>query len=274
LLRRVGQLDRIEKGARLDVLGAILCALGLAGPVYGLIEQPSLGWASVTVLLPLALGGLFLVSFIWREAHTQQPMLPLSLFRIRNFSFGNAATLAIYAGLTGATFLITISLQQIGGYSPLAASMATLPVSVVMFLLSSRFGKLAGRYGPRLFMTLGPITAACGFLLMLRVQPHVRYVADLLPGVLVFALGLSTTVAPLTAAVLGDIEAKRAGIASAVNNAVARIAGLIAVASVGVITGAQLNIHGFHRALVATAVLLAAGGVVSFIGIRNREQRA
>ncbi len=270
LLKGIGKLEHVKLGAKLDVLGAILCALGLAGPVYALIEQPSHSWASTMVWLPLLLGGLLMAAFVWREAQTEQPMLPLSLFKIRNFSFGNAATLTIYAGLTAASFLITITLQQVGGYSALAASVATMPVSIVMFLFSGRFGKLSGRYGPRLFMTFGPIIAACGFLLMIRVQPDVRYVTDLLPGVLLFALGLTTTVAPLTSAVLGDIDADRAGIASAVNNAVARVAGLIAIAFIGVITGPHLDIHGFRRVLVASASLMIAGGVVSFIGIRNR----
>ena len=269
MLSRVDQHEKTKPDARLDMVGAILCSLGLAGPVFALIEQPSSGWLNTIVLLPLIFGMLILAVFVWHEAHTEQPMLPLELFKIPNFSFGNVATLTIYAGLSAATFLITITLQQVGGYSALAASLATVPVSIVMFFLSGRFGKLAGRYGPRIFMTLGPILAACGFLLMVRVQPHVRYIADLLPGVLVFAFGLSMTVAPLTSAVLGDIAANRAGIASAVNNAVARIAGLIAVACIGVITGTHLTIHGFHRVLVASASLMIAGGVVSYVGIRN-----
>jgi predicted MFS family arabinose efflux permease len=196
-------------------------------------------------------------------------MLPLSLFRSRNFAAGNIATLAIYAGLSVSAFLITITLQQVGGYSALMASLALLPVSVLMFLLSSRFGALAGRFGPRLFMTVGPLVAAVGFLLMLRVQPQVRYLADLLPGVLLFGLGLAMTVAPLTSAILGGVEPKHAGVASAVNNAVARIAGLVAVALVGVITGPHLDIAGFRRTLVVVTVLLAVGGLVSLVGIRT-----
>jgi predicted MFS family arabinose efflux permease len=221
------------------------------------------------VYLPLILGVVVLAGFVWREAHTAAPMLPLSLFRVRNFSAGNVATLGIYAGLSVSSFLLIIMLQQVGHYSALQASLAMMPTSIVMFFLSSKFGALAGRYGPRLFMTAGPLLAAVGFLLMLRVQPHIRYATDLLPGVLLFALGLSMTVAPLTSAVLSQIDPKNAGVASAVNNAVARIAGLIAIALVGVITGPHLDIAGFHRALVVVAVLLALGGVSSYIGIRN-----
>ena len=270
LLSRLEEPRRDTVGAKVDVLGAVLCALGLGGTAYALIEQPSHGWGSGQVWFPLALGVVLLVWFVWHEAHSQQPMLPLTLFKVRNFSFGNIATLAIYAGLSVSSFLITITLQEIGGYTPLKAGLATLPISIVMFLLSSRFGKLAGKYGPRFFMTVGPLVAAGGFLLMLRVQPQVRYVADLLPGLLLFALGLSMTVAPLTSAVLGDIDARRAGVASAVNNAVARIAGLIAIAFVGVVIGSHLSISGFRHTLVWVAVLMIIGAAISAIGIRKR----
>lgn len=270
LLARLDCPDPVRTNTKIDVPGALLCALGLGAPVYALIEKPALGWGNGRVWFPLIAGAALLAAFIWREAHTKQPMLPLSLFKVRNFTYGNLSTLAIYAGLSVSSFLITITLQQIGGFSPFAASLATMPVSIVMFLLSSRFGKLAGRYGPRLFMTTGPLVAAIGFLLMLRLQPHVRYFVDLFPGVLFFALGLSMTVAPLTSAVLGDVKPQQAGVASAVNNAIARIAGLVAIAFVGVITGPLLTIHGFRRVLITTAILMVVGGAISFVGIRNR----
>jgi predicted MFS family arabinose efflux permease len=196
-------------------------------------------------------------------------MLTLSLFKVRNFSVGNVATAAIYGGLAIATFLIVIFLQQVSGYSAFHAGLALLPVTIIMFLLSPRFGALAGRFGPRFFMTVGPLVATAGFLLMLRVQPHVSYLTQLLPGVLFFALGLSATVAPLTSAVLGGVDTAHAGEASAVNNAIARVAGLITVAIVGVVIGGQLDVHGFRRAIVGTAILVAVGGVISFLGIRN-----
>lgn len=270
MLMRLKQQDRAQSRAKVDILGSCFCVLGLAGLVYALIKQPLDGWKNTQVWLPLICGIVMSVAFILHERRSADPMLPLSLFRVRNFSFGNVATLAIYAGLSVASFLITITLQQIGGYSALKAGLAMLPVSIIMFLLSKRFGRLGGDYGPRLFMTTGPLLAAAGFLLMLRLQPHVRYMADLLPGVLLFGVGLSVTVAPLTSAVLGDIEKARAGVASAINNAVARIAGLVAVALVGIITGPHLSIYGFRRALIWVAGLMIIGALISAAGVRNR----
>jgi EmrB/QacA subfamily drug resistance transporter len=270
LLRSVAASE-VPKGARLDVAGALLCSLGLFGTVFALIEQPHYGWGSPVILGTLIGGVVALAAFIWYEVRTPNAMLPLSLFRVRNFTAGNIATVGIYGGLSIATFLIVIYLQQVSGYSALAAGFALLPVTIIMFFLSPRFGALAGRFGPRLFMTLGPLTAGLGFLLMLRIGTHVAYWTELLPGVLVFGLGLAMTVAPLTSAVLGDIVPSRSGIASAVNNAVARIAGLVTIAFVGVIVGAHLDLRGFQRAIIATAVLVMAGGVASWIGIRNRR---
>jgi EmrB/QacA subfamily drug resistance transporter len=222
-----------QAGARrIDVVGAVLGALGLAGPVFALIEQPRLGWSSVGVLGPLIAGGVLLVVFFVYEARAKEPMLPLRLFKVGNFAAGNAETLAMYAGLGILFFFLTIFLQQIAGYSPLQSGYATLPVTVVMFALSRRFGGLADRYGPRLFMGAGPLVSAVGLVLLLRLGAHINYAADLLPGLLLFALGLSMTVAPLTAAVLAGSESD-AGIASGVNNAVARVAGLLGTAAVG-----------------------------------------
>jgi EmrB/QacA subfamily drug resistance transporter len=269
LVRRLEQPDQVRRTVMVDWLGALLGAIGLGAPVFALIEQPVYGWVDPRIFLPFVLGIVVFIGFVWHESRTPKPMLPLGLFRVRNFSVGNIATTAIYAGLSVSSFIITITLQQVGGYSPLKSSIAMLPVTIIMFMLSSKFGALAGRYGPRLFMTLGPLVAAVGFLLMLRVQPHVRYASQLLPGVLAFALGLAMTVAPLTTAILGSIEPKNAGIASAVNNAVARIAGLIAIALVGIITGPHLDIGGFHRTLIGIALLMVIGGLISFVGIRT-----
>jgi len=258
----------------LDTAGALLCSLGLGASVFALIEEPHHDWQSARIFVPLIGGIVLLAAFVWYEARNPRAMLPLSLFRIRNFLVGNMATLGIYGGLSIATFLIVIYLQQVADYSALVAGLALLPVTIIMFLLSPRFGALSGRYGPRMFMTIGPLVAGVGFLLMLRVTNPIHYWSQLFPGILFFALGLSTTVAPLTAAVLGDIAATRAGIASAVNNAVARIAGLLTVAFVGVIVGANLDLQGFRHALFITALLLVGGGIVSGIGIRNRGHRA
>jgi EmrB/QacA subfamily drug resistance transporter len=233
---------RTAGARRVDVTGALLGALGLAGPVFALIEQPRLGWGSAGVLAPLLAGVLLLVVFSIYEARAHEPMLPMRLFAVRNFAAGNVETLAMYAGLSILFFFLTIFLQQIGGYSPLQAGVATLPVTAVMFFLSRRFGALADRFGPRAFMGAGPIIGAVGLLLMQRIGTRIDYAADVLPGLLLFALGLTVTVAPLTAAVLAGSESD-AGIASGVNNAVARIAGLIGTAAAGAAVSAAFVAH-------------------------------
>lgn len=254
---------------KIDITGAILGTLGLAGTVYALIEQPQFGWSNPLIYMPLSLGIGALIAFIWYERQTPHPMLPLSLFANRNFSVGNLATTAVYAGLSVATFLITIFVQQVGHYSAFAAGLTVLPVTIIMFFLSERFGALAGKYGPRWFMALGPVIAAAGFLSMLTVDATVNYWTQLLPGIVLFGLGLSVTVAPLTAAVLDGIDTRHAGIASAVNNAIARIAGLVAVASIGLVVGQTMNLDGFHRGVGMMVMLLVCGGIISAIGIKN-----
>jgi EmrB/QacA subfamily drug resistance transporter len=219
---------------RVDALGATLCASGLAGPVFALIEQPRLGWSSAEVLAPLLAGLALLALFVVYEARAERPMLPLALFRRRNFSAGNVETLAMYAGLAILFFFLSLFLQQIGGYTPLQSGLATLPVTAIMFVLSRRFGALADRFGPRVFMGCGPLLAAAGLLLFQNVGVKVDYFDEVLPALLVFALGLSMTVAPLTAAVLAGSE-HDSGIASGVNNAVARVAGLLGTAAVGAV---------------------------------------
>jgi EmrB/QacA subfamily drug resistance transporter len=274
LLNKITQAERTDSKVKIDTPGALLCTVGLGAPVYALIQQPTYGWGDVMVWLPLVLGTLVLALFIWWERTNKQAMLSLSIFRRRNFSVGNIATAAIYGALAIGIFLITIYLQQVVGYKALTAGLALLPVTMVMFVLSPRFGALASKFGPRLFMSLGPLIAAGGFLFMLRFQPHVSYWTHLFPGVLLFALGLSCTVAPLTSAILGDVDTKHAGVASAVNNAVSRIAGLITIATIGVVTGSQIDTDGFHRALILTAVLLLIGSVISAIGIQNTTKKA
>jgi EmrB/QacA subfamily drug resistance transporter len=227
--------------ARVDVVGATLCALGLAGMTFALIEQPLRGWGDPTVFLPLVLGALMFAGFIAWEGRTDHPMLPLGLFRRRNFAIGNLETFTMYAGLGLLFFFLVLYLQQVAGYSALAAGTATIPVTVVMFTLSMRFGALADRHGPRFFMGVGPLVAAAGLALFLRLDADVDYWTDLLPALLVFALGLSMTVAPLTATVLADADESNAGIASGVNNAIARVAGLVAIAGVGALVAASFG---------------------------------
>jgi EmrB/QacA subfamily drug resistance transporter len=269
LLARLKLSHTAEPGVHIDVRGAVLCAVGLGATVYALIEQGHYGWSSPAIYLSFVAGVSLLVGFIWYERRIEHPMLPLSLFTARNFVFGNLATLFIYAGLSIATFIITIFAQQTGGYSAVEAGLALLPITLIMFVLSPRFGALAGTFGPRLFMTFGPLIAAVGFLLMLRLGQAFDYWTELLPGVLLFGLGLSMTVAPLTAAVLSSIHPAQAGIGSAVNNAISRIAGLLAIAGVGLVTG-PLDVAGFHRGVWVMAGLLALGGIVSAIGVTNR----
>ncbi|MGA9285792.1 MAG: MFS transporter [Solirubrobacteraceae bacterium] len=312
---------RRESARRIDVLGGLLCALGLGGPVFALIEQPRLGWGSPAVFVPFILGVALLVCFVVHESRSRDPMLPLALFHRRNFSAGNIETFSMYAGLAILFFFLTIFLQQIGGYTPLQSGLATLPATLVMFAFSKRFGALADRYGPRLFMGAGPLVAAVGLLLFQRIGVQVDYLSDVLPGILVFSLGLSMTVAPLTAAVLAGVETGQAGIASAVNNAVARVAGLLGTAAVGAavaasfVSGLDSNLAGrplgppakaavaeakrlplgrpdtngllrvqartitqaadvasldsFHLGMGIAAFLVAVGGMVGAIGVRN-----
>ena len=273
LISRLKHTEEIRESTRLDVLGATLCAVGLGGSVFALIEQPNFGWAHPIIYLPLTIGLLSLAAFFWHETRSSHPMLPLRLFSIRNFAVGNVATLMIYAGLSLATFVLAIFVQQVGGYSATQAGLALMPVTIIMFLLSGRFGGLSGKFGPRLFMALGPIIGALGFIAMLAVDSSVSY-WTLLPSILIFGLGLSMTVAPLTSAILGSIDERQAGIGSAINNAVARIAGLLAIAAIGPIVGASLDLDGFYRSALVTAGLLIAGGIISAVGIKNHQVTA
>jgi EmrB/QacA subfamily drug resistance transporter len=241
ILRAVPAGRGRDPDARVDVVGAALCALGLAGMTYGLIEQPLHGWGSAMVWVPMAVGAVLFASFIAWEAHTTHPMLPLALFRRHNFAFGNVETFAMYGGLGLLFFFLVLFLQQVAGFSALEAGTSSVPVTVVMFLLSTRFGALADRHGPRLFMGVGPLIAAAGMAWLLRLDADVDYLVDLLPGLLVFALGLSITVAPLTATVLADADESNAGVASGVNNAIARVAGLVAIAAVGAVVAASFG---------------------------------
>jgi EmrB/QacA subfamily drug resistance transporter len=238
-LLRFAPADQRIKGVRVDWLGALFAALGLAGPVFALIEQPQRGWGSPLVYIPLLGGFAMLALFLWWERHTRDPMLPLQLFKSRNFTVGNVTTFALYAGLSGATFLLSLFLQEAAGYTALEAGLSLLPLTVITFFLSRRFGALADRIGPRPLMGFGPIVAGVGLLLMIRIDISAHYVPQVLPGVVVFGLGLAMTVAPLTAAVLSGAPAHHSGIASGVNNAVARVAGLVAIAVVGAVCAAQ-----------------------------------
>jgi EmrB/QacA subfamily drug resistance transporter len=274
LLAVLKRKDVREAGVRIDYLGAVLCVLGLGGPVYALIEQGNYGWGSPMILIPFVAGLLCFAGFIWRQAAAKQPLMPLSLFSVRNFAVGNISTTFVYAALSLGGFIVVVFLQQVAGWPATLAALATLPVSILNIGLSSWFGSLSGRFGPRWFMAFGPILAGIGYLLMLSATAHVNYWTELLPGVILFGLGLSATVAPLTAAILGSISEQQSGIGSAVNNAVSRVAGLVAIAFLGLIVGEKFDTDGFHRALMVTAALLIIGGIVSAIGIQNHKKAA
>jgi EmrB/QacA subfamily drug resistance transporter len=273
LLRRVEEPARPTSGARVDVLGAVLAVLGLGGPVFALIEQGRFGWGSPIVYLPMLVGLASFAAFLWWEARAPQPMMPLGLFRVRNFAVGNLATVGIYGALNLGFFLFALYLQQVGGFSATLAGLAGIPATVMMILFATLFGTLAGRYGPRLFMTVGPMVAGAGFLLLLTAVPPIDFWWHVLPGIVLVGLGLAITVAPLTSAVLGSISSGQAGIGSAVNNAVARVAGLVAIAMTGTIVGSTLDVAGFQRAMVVVAALMFAGGIVSWLGIRTAVPR-
>ena len=306
-----------------DVPGALLCSSGLGAFVFALIEQPRLGWSGV--ILPLLAGVVLLGAFLAYESRARDPMLPLGLFRHRNFAAGNIETFSMYAGLSILFFFLVLFLQQVAGFTPLESGLVLLPITVVMFFTSRRFGALADRYGPRFFMGAGPIVGAVGLLLFQRMGAHVEFLTDVLPPLLVFSVGLSMTVAPLTAAVLAGVDGSQAGIASGVNNAIARVAGLVGTAAVGAAVAAsfassldqrlvnvplaaagrtavaaakrlplglpeahslppdqahairvaaeQASVHSFHLGLMIAAVLLAAGGLIGALGIRNPRGR-
>jgi EmrB/QacA subfamily drug resistance transporter len=266
-------------GRSVDVVGAALCVVGLGGVVFALIEQPRYGWSSVVIVVPLIGGIVAFCFFLVYERRTAQPMLKLELFASRNFTVANLETLTMYAGLAILFFFLVIFLQQVAGYSALRSGLTTIPVTLTMFALSRRFGALADRYGPRLFMGAGPLIAAAGILLFLRVGIHTSYLTDLLPGLLVFSLGLSMTVAPLTATVLADANEGDAGIASAINNAIARVAALVGVSVIGVVVASALvgdtftanaaSVRAFHEAVAICAALIAAGGLAGVFGITN-----
>ena len=262
---------------RLDIRGAACISGALAGITYGLIAASSYGWGSVQVLVPLGLGAVLLGLFILVEAREPQPMLPLGVFKSRQFTAANAVTFIVYAALGGLLFLVPVVLQVAHGYSPLEAGAALLPVTFIMLLLSSRSGALAARIGPRLQMSVGPLVLAVSFLLFIRIGGSGDYLTAVLPAVLVFGLGVAIMVAPLTATALAAAPADHAGIASAVNNDVARVGGLIAVAVLPALAGISGDSYlhpavlgaDFKTAALISAAVCAAGGVLAALTIRN-----
>jgi EmrB/QacA subfamily drug resistance transporter len=276
-LRHVPETRDPTVSGRLDVTGATLVTLGLVGLVYGLIEGPVVGWRSPVTIVALLGGAILLVAFVVVEARTEHPLIPLGLFRSMQFSAANAVTFGVYGGLGGALFLLPVLLQEVSGYSPLEAGAALLPLTVLMLALSARSGALAARIGPRLQMSVGPLVVGAGLALLARAPGSGGYFVEVFPAVVVFGLGLAFTVAPLTATVLAAAPAEHTGVASAINNDVARTASLIAVAVLPVASGITGNAYmhpvqfasGFRTAMYLSAAICAAGGVLAAFTISD-----
>jgi EmrB/QacA subfamily drug resistance transporter len=278
-VRHVPESSDPTASEHLDVPGAALAVLTLASLSYGLIEGPSRGWTDASVVVALATGVAGAVAFLVVERRSPGPMLPLAIFKVRRFSVTNAVTFVVYAALGGVLFLLPVQLQVVDGYSPLEAGIALLPLTLIMLALSARSGRLAARIGPRLQMSVGPLGIGLGLALLGRAATDTGYPTGVLPGVVVLGLGLATTVAPLTATALGALPEGHAGLASAVNNDVARLGGLVAVAvlpSLAGITG-DTYLHptelasGFRSAVLIAACCCVAAGILAAVGLRADE---
>ncbi|WP_433165117.1 DHA2 family efflux MFS transporter permease subunit [Kribbella sp. CA-247076] len=280
-LRHVPESRDETAAGKLDIAGAIVATLGLAGLTFGLISAGDRGWGDTLVLVSLAVGVVALAVFVEVERRSSHPMLPPGIFANIRFTGANLVTVVVYGGLGTATFLLVVYLQTALGYSALWAGASLLPMTALMLALSGYAGGLADRIGARIPMTVGPLLMAAGFLLMLRIEPGAGYVSTVLPAVTVLGLGLVATVAPLTATVLSSVEDHHAGIASGVNNAVARSAQLMAVAAIPIAAGITGDSYldpdafsnGFANALWISAALAAAGGVLAWIMLADRAAR-
>lgn len=282
-LRHVPETADAQSPPGLDLAGAALTATGLAGVTYALTNLGSGPGSRAVLVLATGMGGLAaLLAFVLVQRRSPHPLVPLGLFADRRFSVANAVTLLVYAGLGVFLFLLVLHLQIVAGFSPLVAGTAMLPVTVLMLLLSARAGALAERIGPRLPMAVGPLLAAIGFLLALRIGHEASYLGDVVPSAVVLGLGLSLTVAPLTATVLGSADPRYAGTASGVNNAIARSGGLLAVAVIPVAAGLRgVNYTdpmsfaaGFHAAMLISAGLLALGSLLAVVLLQEPRPAA
>jgi EmrB/QacA subfamily drug resistance transporter len=256
--------SRDERSRSIDYLGASLTAAFLALITYGLIEGPAYGWNAVTVLT-ISIGLLLFALFLWVEYKTVDPMVQLRLFYSRNFSGVNIATFLMYGALAGFFFSLVVFLQTIAHYSSMQAGLSAIPATLILLAFSGRMGTLTDRFGARLFMTVGPILAGCGMLLLLPLSPESVYVASVLPGVILFGIGLTLTVTPLTVTVMRSVKMSDSGIASAINNAISRIAGLIVVALLGLFGVMQA----YHFAVLLCGCMAILAGIVSFFFIRD-----
>jgi EmrB/QacA subfamily drug resistance transporter len=269
-------------GSPLDLAGALLVSVGLTGLAYGLTEGASQGWSAGATTWTLVAGAAGMVAFVAVERRSRAPLVPLRLLRSRQLTGTNAVTFVVYGGLGGALFLLPVELQEAVGYSPVAAGTALLPVTAIMLMLSARSGALAARIGPRAQMSLGPVMVGAGLALLARIGPGSSYLRQVLPAVVVLGLGLAVTVAPLTAAALAAAPSEHSGLASALNNDVARAGGLFAVAVLPAVAGIHgySYLHplqltaGFHTAVVVAGAACAAGGLLAWLTIRNPRRPA
>jgi EmrB/QacA subfamily drug resistance transporter len=251
----------------IDFKGAVLAALALAGITYGLIQGPVNKWRAGS-LVPLLAGIIFVALFLIYEKRKKDPMVPLSLFKSRNFSGSNAMTLLMYGALSGFMFALVIYLQTKMHYSAIKAGASLLPVTLLLLLLSKRMGGLSSKFGPRYFLVIGPILAGVGILSLINLQPGDSYITDLLPRVILFGLGLATFVAPLTTTVMTSVPDDSSGIASAINNVVSRIGGLVVIALLGLL-GSE---HVFKFSMALCGVLAVLAGIISYITIKNPKK--
>jgi EmrB/QacA subfamily drug resistance transporter len=275
--RHVPESRDTSATGRIDVAGAAWAVVALTAATYALIEGPGRGWGSAAVVASIAVAVIAVVGFVVTERRSAAPMLPPTMFRARQFAAANAVTFLLYGALGGALFLLPVALQEIAGYSPLASGLSLLPVTVLMLTLSARSGRLASRIGPRLQMSLGPAVAGLGLVLLTRLTTDYRYLSGVFPGVVTLGAGLVITVAPLTSTAMSSAPGEHAGLASAVNNDVARAAGLFAVAVIPVVSGltgdtyldSALFAHGFRIAMVIAAALCWSAAVLAVLTIRN-----
>ncbi len=277
-LRHVPESRDVEASHRPDGPGAFTATVGLGGVVFALIEWTAHGVSSPVVVSGL-LGVAALIAFPIVERRRAQPLVPLSIFRDWQFTGANATTILVYAAFGGALFLLVLELQQVLGYSALAAGAALLPITVLIMALSAPAGRLSQRIGPRLPLTIGPIVVAAGLALASGVAPGDSYATGVFPVVVVLGLGLSLTVAPLTAAVMAAVDERHVGVASGVNNAVARIGALLSVALLPLVAGLgdlaptdPAYTEGVSRALLLAAGLCVGGGLVAFVTVTRGER--
>ena len=280
--RHVPETKTEEAAPKVDTLGAALTVVSLTGVTFALVEGPAEGWAQPWVLAMLLVGLAAGAGFVAVEAHTTEPMVPLGIFRLRQFTVTNVATFFVYAALSGTLFLLPVELEVVDRYSALQAGLSLLPVTILMLTLSGRSGRLAARIGPRAQMSLGPLLVGAGLAMLARTSGDSSYLSGVLPAVVVFGLGLATTVAPLTATAMGALPSEHAGLASAINNDVSRLGGLVAVAILPPLAGivGRSYLHpgamgnGFRTAVFICAGWCGAGALVAAFGLRNPGRTA